>query len=173
MSIEKLLEELIDAVKDNTAAVKAAGGSAPAKDARDDDRRSSRDSDKGKDDDKGEGRGRGRPSGSKNKDKDDDKGSKKDSKKSATIDDLRKEYGDWLGSEDDKGHDERREFVEAVLNELGVDMMKQVKDDDIDAALYWLDQKKKYPKDNVDFSDRGDGGGDRRGSGGGKSRSLV
>lgn len=156
MSLEERMASLEAAIKELTAVVGGKKNSGDAKDAEPPKeegrrRRSSKD-----DDDKGETRSR-------RSSKDDDKGdSKKD--KGATVDDLRKAYGDWLGSEDDKGFDDRREFLEAVLDELGIDSLKNIKDGDIDAALYWLKVFKKNPGDKVDFNDRGDGdGGEGRG----------
>ena len=142
MSLEERMASLEAAIKELTAVVGGKKNSGDAKDA---------------EPPKEEGRRR------RSSKDDDDKGdSKKD--KGATVDDLRKAYGDWLGSEDDKGFDDRREFLEAVLDELGIDSLKNIKDGDIDAALYWLKVFKKNPGDKVDFNDRGDGdGGEGRG----------
>lgn len=160
MSLEDKIDALKASIDDLNATLKGQRSSANAESGRE---RSRDRDDKGKDDKKDEGRTessgrRGRPA------KDDKKDDKKGSDK-LTLDDVRKAYGDYLGTEDEKGYDDRREFIEAVLNELGVDILRDIKDEDFGAAMHWLKAKKKNPDRTVDFSDRGeDDGGDSRDS---------
>jgi len=163
MSLEEKLDALKASIDDLNATLKGqrSSGGEPSES-----RSRSRDRDSEKED-KGESRGRGRPRADDKKDKDDKKDTKADK---LSIDDVRKAYGDFLGSEDEKGYDDRREFIEAVLNELGIDMLKEIKSDDYGAAMHWLKTKKKNPDRNVDFSDRGD---DDRSSGRRSGRDMV
>lgn len=142
MSLEERMASLEAAIKELTAVVsgKANSGGGAAKDEapKEDGRRRRREKDDDKKDDK-----------------------KADDKKAPNVGDLRKLYGDWLGGEDDKGFDDRREFLEAVLDELGIDMLKNIKEADVPAAAYWLKQYKAADGGKVDFDDRGDGGSRR------------
>lgn len=164
MSLEERMASLEAAIKELTAVVGGKKNSGEAKDADPPKeegrrRRSSKDDDEPKET-------RGRRS---SKDDDDKKDAKKD--KGVTVDDLRKSYGEWLGGEDDKGYDDRREFLEAVLDELSLDSLKNIKDADIDAAMHWLKLYKKNPGEKVDFNDRGDG--ESGGRGRSRSRDMV
>lgn len=154
MSLEKAIEDLTAALDDNTKATKAlieSGGAAPS--------RSSRSSNK--DDDKGEAetRGRGRPRGS-TKDKD-------GGGKAPTTQSIKKAFGEYLGIEDQDEYDKRREFVESIINELGVDKISDASDEDMQRAHKWLQLK--LDGKRVSFDDDSGGGGGSRG----RDRSLV
>lgn len=59
----------------------------------------------------------------------------------ASPDKIRKAFGEYLGVDDDDEYQKRREFVEAILNELGVDKISNATDDDMRKAYAWLQQK--------------------------------
>jgi hypothetical protein len=61
--------------------------------------------------------------------------------KAASPDKIRKAFGEYLGVDDDDEYQKRREFVEAILNELGVDKISEAKDDDMRKAYAWLQDK--------------------------------
>ncbi len=154
MSLEERMASLEAAIKELTAVVGGKANSGEKSEGRS--RSSEKDAEPPKED------GRRRRSSESKDDKKDDKKSDK-----VTIDELRKAYGEWLGDDDSKGFDDRREFLEAVLDELGVDMIKDTKDADIPAVMHWLKLYKKNPGEKVNFDDRGDGddkGGSRRSS---------
>lgn len=157
MSLEERMKSLEEAIRENTAAVlgkaskskdkEDAGDEKPARRSRKDEdaeeekprsRRSSKDKDE--DDEK--------PRSRRSKDEDDEKPAKKGGKLS--IDDVRKAYADYLGPKDGKNYDDHADFVEAVLNEVGADTLREIKDSDFAKVMHWLELKKDGKK-KIDF----------------------
>jgi hypothetical protein len=155
--LEDRMKSLEEAIRENTAALlgKAtkskdkddAGEEKPARRSRKDEddadekprsRRSSKDKDEEEE----------KPARRSRKDEDDEKPVKKGGKLS--IDDVRKAYADYLGPKDGKNYDANADFVEAVLNEVGADTLREIKEDDFAKAMHWLSLKKDGQK-KIDF----------------------
>lgn len=145
MSLEKAIEDLIAAVDDNTKALKAIAERVeradPVKST-------------GKDADAAP-RARGRP-----------RGSAKDADKAPTTTEIRKAFGEYLAVKEDDEYNVRREFVEAILSELGAEKISDASDKDMARAYVWLQQHKAGDRVNFDDNGEGDRGRDRdRGDG--------
>lgn len=81
-----------------------------------------------------------------------DKAEKIEMKKKVDIDELLKEYGAWINSTTDKAERlKMKEFIGAVLDELGVGKLAEIEPSDAPKALYWLEKKKAGQK--VNFSE--------------------
>lgn len=179
MSLEKKLGVLKDAIDDVMAELKEDGGGSRRRSREDDDeeapaRRRSRDEEdeeaparrrsRGGDDDEAPSKRRaGRPSEKDKKKKGEDKPDK------LTLETVRQAYGEFLGKDTDGDYDARFEFIEAVLQELGIDMIKDMDKADFPKAMYWLDRKAAGKK--VNFDDDGSDQEEDRGSS--RRRSVV
>ena len=158
MSIEERLKSLEEAVRENTAALLGKSSAKKSDKAdKDDDaeekprsRRSSKDDDaeekprsrRSSKDDDAEEKPRSRRSS-----KDDDE---RPSKGKMTIDDVRKAYAEYLGPKDGKNYDAHADFVDAVLNEVGADTVRDIKPADFPKVMHWLELKKDGQK-KIDF----------------------
>lgn len=157
MSLEKQMADLQSAIEDLTAAVKGSAKSGASEDARPARRSRDEEAPRRAREEKGDGEsdkpGRGRPAGKKDEE--------------LTIDSVRGAFAKYLGPKDGKDYEDNAEFVGAMLDELGVDSIREMEEKDWKASMHWLKLKKKGSK--VDFADRGED----EGSSGKRGRDLV
>lgn len=167
MSIEKLLGDLIDALNDNTTALKAALSAktevltaaakladkatkpASKKDADDDEKpaRTSRAS-KGDDDEKPARR-------SSKADEDDEKPASKkaDEPEELTLADIKREFTAYLGVDDKAEADKRTAAVKRLVEHLGIEKITQAKPRDFERLLGWLKDLKRGRKPDLSEDD--------------------
>lgn len=125
-SIEKIIEELKEAVEANTEALNALNKIASAGNAG---------KSKAKDEDE-DGKGKGKD---KAKDKDKDKGN--------TEAAVRKGFADFLETDDAKERKARKKFVADVLEKLDAENVAAIEEGDRKKALKWLKER----EDDEDF----------------------
>lgn len=145
--LEDRMKSLEEALRENTAALighkpksdksekEDAAGEAPA--------RRSRATKEDKEDDAPARRSRATK-----EDKEDKKEKPKSSKMS--LDDVRAAYADYLGPKEGKDYDDNAEFVGAVLDEVGADTLRGIKEDDFAKVMHWLELKLDGRKVNFD-----------------------
>lgn len=154
MSLEKAIEQLTQVLEKNNELLelnlaareelaKAAGkiGKAEKTEKADKKSKKSRDEDEGDEDD--------RPAK-----KSDKKGktSKPKPQKKVTGEELDNIYGELLSVKDKKLYKENEQFVQAVVDELGVDSVSEIEKKDFVRAHYWA-QQKLAGVDTIDFDE--------------------
>lgn len=164
MSIEKLLGDLIDALNDNTTALKSALAAktevltaaskladkakpASKKDAEDDDKPTERPGRKG---------ARATPETSVRKaDEDDEKpaSEKSDEPEELTLADIKREFTAYLGVDDTAEADKRTAAVKRLVEHLGIEKVTQAKPRDFERLLGWLKDLKRGRKPDLSEDD--------------------
>lgn len=67
---------------------------------------------------------------------------KADKPKKITIGDIKAAFADLLDTDDKKLEEDRRDFVESVLDELGVNKTSEIDEKDFEDVLAWVADKK-------------------------------
>lgn len=107
-----------------------------------DEDRGSRSRDRDEDEDRGSRRTRDRDEEKPTKEDKPARASARDKKpKPPKAADVRAAFATFLETDDAKEEDERREFIESILDELGVDKTSEIKEDDFERVLKWVADK--------------------------------